>query len=66
MGRLPRLKFTQSDISLKHLKYHFITGYEFILKAVLGLQHNSAIGILKKLKKYFGNAWAMTGWRRIP
>jgi hypothetical protein len=51
MGRLPRLKFTQSDISLKHLKYHFITGYEFFLKAVLGLQHNSAMGILKKLKK---------------
>jgi hypothetical protein len=47
MGRLPRLKFTQSDISLKHLKYHFITGYEFILKAVLGLQHNSAMGIFK-------------------
>ena len=44
-------KFNKTDISLKHLNYQFLTDYEFFLKAVRGLQHNSAMGIIKKLKK---------------
>ena len=44
-------KFNKSDISINFLNYQFITDYEFYLKAVRGLQHNSAMGIIKKLKK---------------
>ena len=44
-------KFNKTVISLKYLNYQFITDFEFYLKAVRGLQHNSAMGIIKKLKK---------------
>jgi outer membrane protein assembly factor BamD (BamD/ComL family) len=44
-------KFAKADISIKDLNYQFITDYEFYLKAVRGLQHNSAMEIIKKLKK---------------
>jgi site-specific recombinase XerD len=44
-------KFSKADIAINHLNYQFITDYEFYLKTVRGLQHNSAMGIIKKLKK---------------
>jgi site-specific recombinase XerD len=44
-------KFSKADIAISDLNYQFITEYEFYLKTVRGLQHNSAMGIIKKLKK---------------
>jgi site-specific recombinase XerD len=44
-------KFSKADISIRELNYQFITDYEFYLKGVRGMQHNSAMGIIKKLKK---------------
>lgn len=44
-------KFSKTDIAIKDINYLFITEYEFYLKSVRGLQHNSAVGIIKKLKK---------------
>lgn len=41
----------KTDISLKDLDYQFITGYEFFLKSVRNVEHNTAMGIIKKLKK---------------
>ena len=46
-----RWKFNVSDVSLKEVNYQFITEYEFYLKSIQGVQHNSAMGIIKKLKK---------------
>ncbi len=39
------------DISLEDLDHQFITGYEFFLKTVRDIEHNTAMGIIKKLKK---------------
>jgi integrase len=39
------------DIKLKVLSYKFITGYELFLKTVRNVEHNTAMGIIKKLKK---------------
>src|SRR3954449_6191838 len=44
-------KFLKVDIQIKDLNYQFITDYEFYLKAIRGLQHNTAMGMIKKLKK---------------
>src|SRR3954464_11934308 len=33
------------------LNHEFITDYEFYLKTVHGIQHNTAMGMIKKLKK---------------
>ncbi|MBS1918257.1 MAG: site-specific integrase [Bacteroidetes bacterium] len=44
-------KFKRDDMYLTELNYQFITDYEFYLKSVQKMQHNSAIGNLKKLKK---------------
>lgn len=44
-------KFNKADLSIKDLNYQFITDYEFYLKTVRAMQHNSAMGIIKKLKK---------------
>jgi site-specific recombinase XerD len=44
-------KFNRSDISILSLNYQFITEYEFYLKSVQGMQHNSALGNIKKLRK---------------
>lgn len=33
------------------MNYQFITDYEFYLKSVRGLQHNPAMGLIKKFKK---------------
>ncbi|MEO5601949.1 MAG: site-specific integrase [Cyclobacteriaceae bacterium] len=39
------------DVPLTDLDYQFITGYEFFLKSVRNVEHNTAMGIIKKLKK---------------
>jgi site-specific recombinase XerD len=44
-------KFNLSDISILSLNYQFITEYEFYLKSIQGMQHNSAVGNIKKLRK---------------
>jgi len=44
-------KFSQADISILGLNYQFITDYEFYLKSIQGMQHNSAMGNIKKLRK---------------
>ena len=44
-------KFNQSDLSILSLNYQFITEYEFYLKSVQGMQHNTAMGNIKKLRK---------------
>lgn len=44
-------KFHTTDLPIKALNFQFITDYEFYLKSVRSLQHNSAMGIIKKLKK---------------
>ena len=44
-------KFNKKDVYLTEVSHKFITDYEFYLKAVQKLQHNSAMGNIKKLKK---------------
>jgi site-specific recombinase XerD len=44
-------KFVKGDIAITELNYQFVTDYEFYLKSVRGLKHNTAMGIIKKLKK---------------
>lgn len=39
------------DIKLRELNHQFITGYEFFLKTLRNVEHNTAMGIIKKLKK---------------
>ncbi len=41
----------KEDIKLRDLNYQFITDYEFFLKTVRNVEHNTAMGIIKKLKK---------------
>jgi len=44
-------KFDKKDVSLTQINHKFITDYEFYLKSIQKLQHNSAMGNIKKLKK---------------
>jgi site-specific recombinase XerD len=44
-------KYSKKDILISQVNHEFITEYEFYLKSVQKLQHNSAMGIMKKLKK---------------
>jgi hypothetical protein len=39
-----RLKHSLSDFRIKNLSHQFVTGYEFYLKSVQSLQHNTAMG----------------------
>ncbi|HYF70217.1 MAG TPA: site-specific integrase [Ohtaekwangia sp.] len=39
------------DIDLDKLNHQFITNYEFFLKSVRNMDHNTAMGTIKKLKK---------------
>jgi integrase len=39
------------DIPLDKLNHQFITNYEFFLKSVRNMDHNTAMGTIKKLKK---------------
>ncbi|RAW01082.1 hypothetical protein DQQ10_12705 [Pseudochryseolinea flava] len=39
------------DIPLDKLNHQFITSYEFFLKSVRNMDHNTAMGTIKKLKK---------------
>ena len=44
-------KFKKKDVQLNNVTHSFITDYEFYLKTIQKVQHNSAMGIIKKLKK---------------
>lgn len=44
-------KFKKKDVYLTEVNHKFITDYEFYLKTVHNLQHNSAMVNIKKLKK---------------
>lgn len=44
-------KFNKTDVYLPEVNHKFITDYEFYLKSVQKLQHNSAMSNMKKLKK---------------
>jgi site-specific recombinase XerD len=44
-------KYNLSDFPIRDLSHQFVTDYEFYLKSVQNLQHNSAMGDIKKLKK---------------
>lgn len=44
-------KYKDVDIPIANLNYQFITEYEFYLKTVQKVQHNSAMSNIKKLKK---------------
>ncbi|MBS1598461.1 MAG: phage integrase SAM-like domain-containing protein [Bacteroidetes bacterium] len=44
-------EFEYQDIYITELNHQFITDYEFYLKSVQKMQHNSAMNNLKKLKK---------------
>jgi site-specific recombinase XerD len=44
-------KFNRNDIFIAELNHQFVTDYEFYLKSKQGLQHNSAMNNIKKLKK---------------
>jgi len=39
------------DIPLDKLNHQFVTNYEFFLKSVRNMDHNTAMGTIKKLKK---------------
>jgi integrase len=44
-------KHNLSDFPIKDLSHQFVTDYEFYLKSVHSLQHNTTMGYIKKLKK---------------
>ena len=44
-------KFNKQDVYLEEVNNKFITDYEFYLKTIQNLQHNSAMVYIKKLKK---------------
>lgn len=44
-------KFKKKDVYLTEVNHKFITDYEFYLKSIQKLQHNSAMVNIKKLKK---------------
>jgi site-specific recombinase XerD len=44
-------KFQVADINIKELGFEFVNDYEFYLKSIQGIQHNTAMGNIKKLKK---------------
>ncbi len=44
-------KYQKDDITIAELNHPFITEYEFYLKTVQKVQHNTAMGNIKKLKK---------------
>mgnify|MGYP003473847527 FL=1 len=44
-------KHSLSDFPIRDLSHRFVTDYEFYLKSEKELQHNTAMGYIKKLKK---------------
>jgi site-specific recombinase XerD len=44
-------KYQTEDFPISDLSHEFITEYEFYLKSVRNVEHNTAMGIIKKLKK---------------
>ena len=51
LGAFLEWKFKKKDVYLTEVNHKFITDYEFYLKSVQKLQHNSAMVNVKKLKK---------------
>jgi len=54
-------KYKANDIPIQNLTFQFITEFEFFLKSVRCVQHNTAMGNLKKLKKIVRQCVA-NGW----
>lgn len=54
-------KYQKKDIIITDLNHQFITEYEFYLKTVQNVQHNSAMANIKKLKKIVNQCLA-NGW----
>ncbi len=52
-----------NDLPIDQLNHQFITEYEYYLKTVKNIQHNTAMGMIKKLKKIVrqcvANDWLM-------
>jgi site-specific recombinase XerD len=44
-------KYNKPDVELKEINHQFIKDYEYYLKVIQKIQHNSAMGNIKKLKK---------------
>lgn len=44
-------KYGAEDIPVKDIQYDFITDFEFYLKSVQNIAHNTAMGYIKKVKK---------------
>lgn len=44
-------KLNLADFPIRDLTHRFVTDYEFYLKSAQNLQHNTAMGYIKKLKK---------------
>jgi site-specific recombinase XerD len=44
-------KYKKPDINLNDINHQFIKDYEYYLKVIQSIQHNSAMGNIKKLKK---------------
>ncbi|HTK19676.1 MAG TPA: site-specific integrase [Mucilaginibacter sp.] len=55
--------YKMNDLPIDQLNYQFITEYEYYLKTIKNIQHNTAMGMIKKLKKIVGqcvaNDWLM-------
>ena len=59
-------KYKKRDFPVRDLNFQFITDYEFYLKSVNGLQHNTAMGTIKKLKKIVRQCVANEWLERDP
>lgn len=46
-----KFQYKETDVPISHLNHQFITEYEFYLKTVQKVQHNTAMCNIKKLKK---------------
>lgn len=54
-------KYKVSDFSIKDISFKFLTNYEFYLKSVQKIAHNTSVGYIKKLKKVVRQCLA-NGW----
>jgi len=56
-------QYKMNDLPIDQLNYQFITEYEYYLKTIKNIQHNTAMGMIKKLKKIVrqcvANDWLM-------
>jgi integrase len=55
------IKYKKQDVYLETLEYNFITGFEHFLKVREGIEHNTAMGYIKRVKRIinisFNNQW---------